>query len=120
LRHHLEEIFAALRGSVFWFSVLGLPFIVLGVIALGRIDKDGPNGAFLVGNTPVPKFLGAGTSNLDVVIFCGVAVLAVAVGLVIRYFQHIEKLRFLRGRGVRDFDRDGKVDAYTDKFLDDL
>lgn len=120
LDDHIEEIVAAIRGTLLWFTVLGSPFIVLGMIAIGRALDTGPLARFAILRRPFGTFLGAPVSNLDVAILCGMALVVLVVGLVVRYFQHREKLRFLRGRGIRDLDKDGQVDTYTDQFLDDL
>lgn len=120
LDDHIEEIVAAIRGTLLWFTLLGWPFIVLGVIAVDRALDTNPLQEFAIGNVPIVRFLGARASNLDVAILCGMALVVLVVGLVVRYFQHREKLRFLRGRGIRDLDKDGQVDTYTDQFLDDL
>jgi hypothetical protein len=37
-----------------------------------------------------------------------------------RYFYHRKTIEYLRGKGIKDFDGDGKPDSFADKFLDDL
>jgi hypothetical protein len=119
-RSKVREALATVRGALFRFLVLAAPFIVIGVIALGRVLNDGPLEEFLVGSVPIPKFQGAGFNSIHVVVGCGVAIVALAIALTIRYFQHRGKLRALRSRGVTDFNGDGKPDVFTDRFLDDL
>jgi hypothetical protein len=52
--------------------------------------------------------------------FCVLGVLAVMVAIVWRYVHHRKTLKFMRERGVNDFDRDGRTDSFADDFLDDL
>ena len=107
------------HGLLYFFGYSSL-FWILGVIALGRVFALGPLEVFLVGSVPIPKWQGAGFTNLDVFIFCSVGICALVVAFIVRYFQHRGKLRALRSRGVTDFNEDGKPDVFTDRFLDDL
>ena len=119
-RFRLKEAVATARGALLYFTVYTFFFWLFGVIALGRVFTHGPLETFEVGSVPIPKWQGAGFTNLDVAIFCGVGILALAVAFIVRYVQHREKLQALRSRGIEDFNKDGKVDTFTDRFLDDL
>jgi hypothetical protein len=107
------------HGLAYFFGLTSL-FWIFGVIALDRAIKLGPMEVFRIGSVPIPKWEGAGFTNLDVLIFCGVAIVALAVALVVRYLHHRGKLRALRSRGITDFNQDGRRDVFTDRFLDDL
>ena len=100
--------------------MFGSFFVVLGVISLGRIYSSGPFAEFVLGNVYIPKFMAPGATNLAVFSFCAAGLFLVVVAVAWRYFYHRKTLRFLRERGVRDFDGDGKTDNFADKFLDDL
>lgn len=119
-RSPTREALSTLGHGLLYFFGYSSPFWILGVIALGRVFTLGPMEVFLLGSVPIPKWQGAGFTNLDVVIFCGVGIFALVVAFVVRYVQHREKLRALRSRGVTDFNQDGKPDVFTDRFLDDL
>ncbi|MCC6559886.1 MAG: hypothetical protein IT478_00900 [Xanthomonadales bacterium] len=112
--------FATLRAALAHFLAYASLFIVLGTIAVGRALTVGWLEPFRIGEVEVPKFMGTHASNVAVAVFCAVAVAAVAVGFVVRYFHSRSFLARLRSRGVTDINSDGKTDVFTDKFLDDL
>ncbi len=120
LKKRFRYLLATVRGALFLFVSFGMFPFVIGVIALGQTISEGPMESFRIGQTDVPKWLGAGATNLGICVFCLVVLIALAVCIVLRYLQHRETLDFLRGRGIDDFDRDGKVDSFADSFLDDL
>ena len=119
-RNRLAEIWATLRGALFLFFTFGSLFIIFGVISLGRIFEFGAHTAFRVGNTEIPKWQGAGATNIGIFIFCVAGLIAVALAIYLRYRQHQGKIQLLREKGITDFDGDGKVDSFADRFLDDL
>lgn len=120
LKRRLRHVMATIRGALFLLLAFGSIFIVFGVISLGRILNEGPMEPFRIGATDIPKWLGAGATNLGVAIFCLTGIVALAFFIALRYIQHRETLQFLRERGIDDFDEDGKVDSFADRFLDDL
>lgn len=111
---------ATLRATVAWFFLYSFFFIVWGTIAVGRIIQFGAMEPFRLGSVEVPKLMGAHASNLSVAIFCGAAIATIAGGLLYRYLYFRSFLAKLRSKGVTDLNKDGKVDVYTDSFLDDL
>lgn len=111
---------ATLRATLRWFLAYAGIFIVWGVIAVDRVIRLGPMERFRLGDVEAPKLMGGHASNLAVAIFCGVAIVTIAVGLAIRYFHSRAFLARARSKGVTDLNGDGKVDVYTDRFLDDL
>ena len=120
LNDHLEEFFAAIGATIVWFLGLGFPFIILGTIAIHRCIEHGMFEYFMLGAIPMNKFLGAEASNLTMALMCGTALVAIAFGLLLRYIAHKDKLKEFRKRGIRDMDKDGNIDTYTDRFLDDF
>lgn len=119
-RSHLREALATVRGALLHFMAWSSVFWILGVIALGRLLKNGPWQPFLIGSVPIPKWQGAGFTNFDVIFLCAAAILALVVAFALRYIQHRKKLSMLRSKGITDFDEDGKRDTFTDRFLDEL
>lgn len=119
-RNRLAEWLATIRGSLKLFFLAGSLFLFFGVISLGRLLNEGPHAAFRLGHTEIPKWQGAGATNLGVFIMCAAGLLAVLVAIYLRYRQHRATLAWLRSRGVTDFDGDGKTDSFADRFLDDL
>lgn len=120
VRDHIGEFFATTRGFLVMFIGFGFFPTVLGFIALSRVQTFGPLERFRLGNTEIPKFMGAGASNLDVLILCVVALVALVVGLVIRYFYFRDKLNYLRSKGFTDLNKDGLTDSFADDHIDDL
>ncbi len=119
-RNRIAELWATIRGAFFLFFSAGSLFIVFGVISLGRMIEFGAHSAFKLGNTEIPKWQGAGATNIGVFIMCTVGLLAVVVAILLRYQQHKKTLELFRSRGVTDMDGDGKVDSFADRFLDDI
>lgn len=111
---------ATLRATLAYFLAYSGIFIAWGVIAVDRAIRLGPMERFRLGDVEVPKLMGGHASNLVVAIFCGVAIATIAVGLAIRYAHSRTFLAKARSKGVTDLNGDGKVDVYTDRFLDDL
>lgn len=111
---------ATLRATLGWFLAYSGIFIVWGVIAVDRAIRLGPMERFRLGEVEVPKLMGGHASNLSVAIFCVVAIATIAASLAIRYFHYRSFLAKARSKGVTDLNGDGKVDVYTDNFLDDL
>ena len=111
---------ATVKAALVHFCAFSLLFVVLGSIAVSRALQHGWLEPFRIGNVEVPKLMGAHATNVTVAIFCGVAILAIATGYVVRYFTYRSFLARLRARGVTDIDNDGKTDVFTDRFLDDL
>ena len=107
-------------GAAKLLLLFGTFFIVLGVISLGRIYSSGPFAQFVLGDVYIFKFMGPGATNLAVFSFCAAGLFLVIISVAGRYFHHRKTLRFLRERGVQDFDGDGKTDGFADEFLDDL
>jgi hypothetical protein len=107
-------------GATKLLLLFGSFFIVLGVISLGRVYSSGPFAQFVLGDVYIFKFMGPGATNLAVFFFCAVGLLLIIIAVAWRYFHHRKTLRFLRERGVQDFDGDGNTDSFADKFLDDL
>ena len=105
---------------MFLFLCFGSFFLLFGVIAIGRVVNEGPMETFRVGQTDIPKWLGAGATNLGVTLFCLAGLVVLVFCIILRYAQHRDALEFLRSRGIDDFDGDGKVDSFADSFLDDL
>ena len=111
---------ATLRAAALHFFAFASVFIVFGAIAVDRAIRSGWLEPFRLGNVEVPKLMGAHATNISVVAFCAIAVGAIAVGYVVRYFHYRSFLARLRARGATDIDNDGKTDVFTDRFLDDL
>src|SRR5688572_10031225 len=105
-RDRLSEKLATTRGAVKLVLLFGSPFLVLGAISLGRIYSSGPFGQFALGDVFIPKLMHHGATNLSVSLFCLAGLLLVVVAVAWRYFHHRKTIRFLRERGVRDFDGD--------------
>ena len=120
LKMRIKEALATIKGAIFLFLIFGFPFILFGVISLGGIIYKGALEDFKIGNVEIPKFMGAGASYLDVFIFCIIGILAVAISIYARYRHHKATIDLLRSKGIHDYDGDGKIDNFTDKFLDDL
>ncbi|MGQ0801260.1 MAG: hypothetical protein ACT4NL_14275 [Pseudomarimonas sp.] len=112
--------FATLRAALLHFFAFSSIFIIFGTIALTRAIQFGWLESFRLGSVEVPKFMGANATNVSVVVFCAVGILAIAAGYVVRYFYYRAFLAKLRARGVTDINNDGKTDVFTDRFLDDL
>lgn len=119
-RNRLSELLATARGAAKLVLIFGSPFLVFGVISLGRIYSSGPFSQFALGDVFIPKLMHPGATNLAVFSFCSAGLLLVVVAVLWRYFHHRKTLKYLRQKGVRDFDADGKTDNFADKFLDDL
>jgi hypothetical protein len=119
-RNRLAEMLATAWGAAKLMLLFGSFFVVLGVISLGRIYSSGPFAPFVLGNVNIPKFMSPTATNLAVFSFCAAGLFFVIIAVVWRYFHHRKTLRFLREKGVRDFDGDGKTDNFADTFLDDL
>ena len=119
-RNRLAEILATAWGAAKLLLIFGSFFLILGVISLGRIYSSGPFAPFVLGDVYIPKFMTPAATNLAVFSFSAAGLFLVIVAVVWRYLHHRKTLRFLRERGVRDFDGDGKTDSFADTFLDDL
>lgn len=115
-RDHLVEFLATIRGAIGSFLITGSGFILLGVIALKGALAGDWHEPFLLGNVPIPTYYGAGASNSDVVIFCSVGILFLAIVIVRRYLYYRDVVEALRKKGITDYD---KVDSFADNFLDD-
>ena len=112
--------FATLKAALLHFIAFSSLFLVLGVIAIGRALSHGWLEPFRIGNVEIPKLMGSHATNVAVAVFCAIAVVAIAVGYVVRYFHYRSFLARLRARGVTDINNDGKTDVFTDRFLDEL
>jgi len=119
-RNRLAEVLATAKGVLVSLLSFGGFFIIFGVISLERIFNEGALGDFRLGNVPIPKWQGASASNLSVFIFCLVGIVAVVIAIVIRYFYYRKDLEYLRSRGIYDLNKDGKIDSFEDKWLDDM
>ena len=118
-RDHISETQATIRGVLEIFFVWGLGFILLGVLALNAVLNGEWDERFTVGNVPIPKFYGAGASNLDMLIFCVIGLVCICVAIVRRYLYYRGIIETLRKKGIEDYDNDGRVDSFADDFLDE-
>ncbi len=118
-RNKLKEAIATVRGATALLLTFSSPFIVLGVIALGRVFNDGPDELFLMGYEPLYKFWGAQASNLDVVVFCVIAIICVCIVILRRYLHYKNDIEFLRSKGIYDINEDGKIDSFADDLFDE-
>ena len=119
-RHRMAEALATVRGASLLVGVLASPFLVLGAFSLAAILRGDALSSFAIGQATPFKFMGAGATYLNVLIFCAIGFLSVLAVVVLRYRHHREMVEFLRARGVTDYDRDGRRDSFADRFLDDL
>ena len=119
VRDKVSEVFATIRGFLVKFFLYGLIFFIFGTIALANAVDDGWNAIFLLGNVPIPKLYGAGATNYQVFILCAVALIALFLALISRYFYYRNVIQALREKGITDYDNDGEVDSFADNFLDD-
>jgi len=118
-RNRKAEAFATIRGALRISALYSSLFLVLGTICLSQILAGNGGELFKLGNTPIPKLLGAGaTYNLMFLTsLAGVSVVLVAV--LLRYFYYREYIEELRNKGVTDLDGDGNIDTFADTFLDE-
>jgi hypothetical protein len=120
MRRYLQDSLATARGAAKLILIFGSPFLVLGFISLSRVYTHGPFEHFVLNDVYIPKFIAPSATNLVVFTFCAAGFLMVLVSVIWRYLHHRKMIAFLRQRGVRDFDGDGRTDSFADKFLDDL
>ena len=99
-----KEVLRILGWYFVWTSILWL----FGYYALIEILEDKGLEVFRLGNLPVPSMIHS--TNIEVVIFCAFACVAIAVGFYHRYVIHGEEIQFKRKFKIKD-DR---------KFSDDL
>ena len=119
-RDPVGEALATARGFLFLLVAFCFFPIILAVIALDRIRTYGPLERFQLGNTDIPWMYGSGASNLDVLIFSVAVVVALIIGIVIRYYYFREKIDFLRSKGMTDLNKDGQIDSFADDHIDDF
>jgi len=119
-RNKLKEAYTTAKGAIILVLVYGFLFIIFGVISLDRIIENGSDQIFALGSVPIPKFLGAGATNLSVFLFSLAGFILIVFAVAVRYFQHKSKLKFMRENGIYDLNKDGKVDSFEDDFLDDF
>ena len=119
LRKYLSESAATALGAAKLVLLFGFPFLILGPISLSRIYMYGPFAHFSLDNVYIPKFLPSAATNLVVFSFCLAGFALVVISVAWRYFYHRKTIAFMRKRGVRDFDGDGRTDSFADDFLDD-
>jgi hypothetical protein len=118
-RKRLDEVAATLGGAIKLTVLFGFPFLILGAISGVGMITAGPFAHFALGDV-IPKFMPPEATNLAVFCLCALGMLCVAVAIIWRYFHHRKTIAYLRGKGVSDFDGDGRTDSFADKFLDDL
>ena len=69
-RNRIAETFATAWGAAKLVLIFGSPFLILGVISLGRIFSSGPFVQFALGDAYIPKFMDASATNLTVFSSC--------------------------------------------------
>jgi hypothetical protein len=116
----LRFALATMRGALWLVVLVGFPFALFAFLSLGQIFMRGAHAQFVLGTAYIPKFLSPSSTNLSVLMFSVVGLLAVVAAVVARYLYHRKTLLFLRRRGVYDYDKDGRTDSFADGFLDDL
>ena len=120
IRDRSEERAATIGGALGMILLRGSPFILFGVISLDKVLNEDMHGPFRLGNVPIPYFDGAGATNLYVFSFCVFGFVAVLIAVLMRYLHYRKDLEYLRSKGIRDANNDGKVDSFGDSWLDDL
>ena len=112
--------FAANLGAIA-SAMLGLSmgFLLFGVISLGEIMKGNALELFTLGNVPIPTFIGAGASNVEVSIFCFIGMVAILFGLIRRHLYLRDEYDFMRKHGISEKDVDRRIDRYSDGMFDD-
>jgi len=85
-------------------------FWLFGFYSFVKIINGEGLAPFRLGKLPVPNFIHS--SNIEVLIFCAVAAVALAVGFYIRYVKYGEELHFRNKYGIPD-DR-----KFSDDFTD--
>ncbi len=83
-----------------WYFVWTFFFWLFGYYALVEIFAGNGLELFRLGNLPVPSMIHS--SNIEVVIFCGAACVALAVGFYIRYVIYGEEIQFKRKFNIKD------------------
>lgn len=119
IKKELSNFFYTLRGLALVFFVFNFGFIVYGVISLDKIIKGGGLELFMLGNLPVPKYLGAGASNIEMFIFCVIGVIAIFIGLIRRYLEMRDDIAMMRKLGLRESDFRSPYNSSVDEVFDD-
>ena len=91
-----------------WYFVWSFFFWLFGYYALVEITAGNGLELFRLGNLPVPSIIHS--SNIEVMIFCAFACIALAVGFFLRYVTYGEEIQFKKQFNIKN-DR---------KFSDDL
>ncbi len=91
-----KEVLRVLGWYLVWTSV----FWLFGYYALVEILVGNGLEVFRLGNLPVPSMIHS--SNIEVIIFCAIACVALAVGFYHRYVTHGEEIHFKRKFNIKD------------------
>ena len=91
-----------------WYFAWSFCFWLFGYYALVEIVIGNGLEDFRLGNLPVPSIIYS--SNIEVMVFCAFACMALAIGFYLRYVTYGEEIQFKKQFNIKD-DR---------KFSDDL
>ena len=119
IKQEIKDFIYTLHGLAFLFVGLNTGFIIYGVVALDEIYQGNGLELFKLGNLPIPKFLGAGASNIEMFIFCIVGVIAISIGLIRRYLYLRGDIAMMRKLGVKEEDVRLPKEQTISELLDD-
>ncbi len=98
---NLRELgFKEVLRVIGWYFVWSSIFWLFGYYALVEIIAGNGLELFRLGNLPVPSMIHS--SNIEVVIFCATAGVALAVGFYLRYITYGEEIHFKRKFNIKD------------------
>jgi len=106
-----------IKNNLLSLGFIAVTFVpLLGVLALciDKVVKGRGLDAFMLGNMPIPKLLGAGASYLDVLIFMLIATLLLTIALFVRWRHYRLEDDFKKKYGIKD------KSSFTDRLIDDL
>lgn len=119
IKKELSDFIYSLRGLALVFFVFSIGFIIYGVISLDKILKGEGLELFMLGNLPIPKYLGAGASNIEMFIFCVIGTLAIFIGLIRRYLEMRDDIAMMRKLGLKEEDFRSPYGSSVDDVFDD-